>query len=325
MPTLGVDCYLMQADEPADAIVEKLAHDTRIEWVQPMNVYHTMSSPDPLYPVQPGAKFWRLAQIHQVSTGKQVRVAIIDSGIDDNHPDLTGQVSHKENFIDNNPYISEAHGTAVAGIIAARAGNGVGIEGVASDAQLMALRACWEVTPHNTECNSFTLSKALNFAILHKAQVINMSLSGPTDRLLQRLLDVALTQGITVVSALDPHRPDGGFPASYPGVLAITDTQLLRAGVLVAPGRDIPTTVPGGQWGFVNGVSFSCAHVSGLVALLLEINPAQTGQKIKQQLLSASSGTNQSAGMIDACLAVANARGSCVCSCPGNHETNALR
>ena len=323
MPTLGVDCYLMQADGPAESILEQLAHDARIEWAQPVSDYHALSGHDPLYPLQPSAKFWHLSDIHQFSTGNQVRVAVIDSGIDDNHPDLTGQVRQKENFIDNNPYVSEFHGTAVAGIIAARAGNGAGVEGVASNAQLMALRACWEVSPQDTLCNSFTLSKALNFAILHKAQVINLSLAGPGDRLLQKLLEAALTQGITVVAAVDPHRPDGGFPASVPGVLAITDQELSHAGALVTPGRDIPTTVPGGQWGFVNGVSFACAHGSGLVALLLEINPALSPQKIRQQLLAGGSVPYRQTGLIDACSVIAKARGACVCSCPGTNEAKA--
>ena len=326
MPTLGVDCYLMESTEPVENVKTALTLDKRVEWVQEMSVYHTLAANDPLYSLQPSAKFWHLSEIHQVTTGRNIRIAVIDSGVDDNHPDLTGQVNLKENFIDNNPYVSEAHGTAVAGIIGAKAGNGVGIEGVASNAQLMALRACWELSVLDTQCNSFTLGKALNFAILHKAQVINLSLTGPTDKLLQLLLDAALAQGITVVGAFDTRRKDGGFPASHPGVLAISDEDVkqMRMGAMLAPGRDIPTTVPGGKWGLVNGASFACAHVSGLVALLLELNPAQTSEKIKQKLVVTPPVVGRTEGTIDACASVAQSVNSCVCSCNGSNAAKVI-
>jgi subtilisin family serine protease len=327
MPALGVDCYVMEA-ATVDALshsLDMLSHDLRVEWVQPMSTYHSLANNERLYSLQPSAKYWHLTEIHKAVTGRNIRMAIIDSGVDDRHPDLTGQVTLKENFIDDNPYVSESHGTAVAGIIGASAHNGAGIEGVASDAHLMALRACWEVTEHDTRCNSFSLGKALNFAILHKAQVINLSLTGPPDRLLQRLLDVALTQGITVVGAADPHSADGGFPASYPGVLAVADEDAkpVREGMLMAPGRDIPTTAPDGRWSFVNGASFACAHVSGMVALLVELNPSFTPTQIRQELKfnSTSSNDGRPAGAIDACATISKSVGSCICACPLAHAS----
>jgi hypothetical protein len=329
MPTLGVDCYLMEAHEPVEKIMDMLSHDNRVEWVQVMAVYHALGNDeakDALYPLQPSARFWHLSELHQVATGSGVRVAIIDSGVDDNHPELAGQVKLKENFIDNNPYASESHGTAVAGIIAAKADNGRGVVGIAPNANLMALRACWQISEHDTQCNSFTLGKALNFAILHKAQVINMSLTGPPDRLLQMLLDAALAQGITIVSAVDLHHADGGFPASYHGVLAISeeDFNVSRAGVLMAPGRDIPTTAPGGSWQFVSGASFACAHASGLVALLLELKPALTNVTMKQKIVQNSTSSDRPGGAIDACATIALLTGSCVCSCHSNYAAKAI-
>ncbi|HXA47900.1 MAG TPA: S8 family serine peptidase, partial [Burkholderiaceae bacterium] len=264
-------------------------------------------------------------ELHKAATGRNIRMAIIDSGVDEHHPDLTGQVKFKENFVDGNPYVSESHGTAVAGIIGASARTSVGIEGIASDAQLMALRACWEVSEHDTRCNSFTLGKALNFAIMHKAQVINLSLTGQPDRLLQRLLDAALAQDITVVAASDPHIVDGGFPASYPGVIAVADedSKPVRSGILMAPGRDIPTTAPDGRWSFVSGSSFACAHVSGIIALLVELKPSLTPTQIRQELKfhSTQSIDGQPAGAIDACATVSKLAGSCICACPLAHAS----
>lgn len=323
MPALGIDCYVMEvpATESPAHIAEILSQDSRVEWAQPMNMFHGLGGGDPLYPVQPDAKYWHLAEIHHLATGRSMTVAVIDSGVDERHPDLTGQIALKENFVDGNAYAGEAHGTGVAGIIAARADNGAGIEGVAPNARLMALRACWQSPDQVTRCSSFTLGKALNFAIEHDAQIINLSLTGPSDRLLQRLLDAALERGITVVGAFDPQQPAGGFPASHPGVVAVAEqeeTQRVPEGVFTAPGRDIPTTAVGKRWNFVSGSSYAAAHVSGLAALLGELQPhARTSALL--HTMSAGGVMEpvgmRSGGRINACAVIAQAAAACACSC----------
>lgn len=347
MPVLGIDCFVMeeQANEQANASPERtaeiLSRDRRVEWAQPMNAFHALARNDPLYPLQPGATAWHLAELHKVATGRHVRVAVIDSGVEDGHPDLAGQVVFKENFVDGKPDGSETHGTAVAGIIGARAGNGIGIEGVAPDAQLMVLRACWQESDDVTQCNSFTLGKALNAAIMRDAHVINLSLTGPSDHLLQRLLDAALVRGIKVIGAVDPHSANGGFPASHPGVLAVTDdisnqaadrgangaangatTGKIAASVLIAPGRDIPTTAPGARWAFVSGTSFAAAHVSGLVTLLTELRPSLKPFQLREELVINSVDT-RTAGTVDACAAMMRTTGTYPCSGARAHAATA--
>ena len=328
MPLLGVDCFVMQvpAGESPSRIATLLAHDARTKWVQPMGVFHALGHNDPLYPVQPSAKYWHLAELHTVTTGRAVRVAVVDSGVDDGHPDLLGQVALRENFIDGNPYANEAHGTAVAGIIAARADNGIGISGVAPNARVMALRACWQESADSievTRCSSFTLAKALHFAIMHGAQVINLSLTGPSDRLLERLLDVALARGITVIGAIDPDSPGSGFPASYPGVWAVADAGPNgdRTNVLTAPGHDVPTTLPGGRWGFVSGSSYAAAHVAGLAALLTELRQSLAPSQVRAKLLASAPEPTalRMAGTINTCALVTWAAGTCPCLCATSH------
>lgn len=320
MPVLGVDCYVMEAPPGVarQQAMEQLAADTRVEWAQPMASFSALESSklhDPLYATQPAAKFWHIAELHAHASGSGVQVAVIDSGVESEHPDLAGQVALQENFVDATAYAAEKHGTAVAGIIAAKAGNGIGIEGIAPGARLMALRGCWEEADHGTRCNSFTLGKALNFALLHKAQIINMSLGGPSDILMKRLIDVALARGVTVVAAIDPQLPGGGFPAAYPGVIAAASDRAQSAlpGLVVAPGQDIPSTVPGGRWGLVNGTSFSAAHVSGMAALLLGLHPNTPVRR------DAFLGGASLAGGIDACAtvlhAMPHAAGDCACAC----------
>jgi subtilisin family serine protease len=320
MPALGVDCFVMTvADRDAvPRIVLQVAEDPRVESVQAMQAFHVLAHNDSLYALQPSARTWHLADMHKIATGSAVSVAEIDTGVERNHPDLAGRVAIARNFVDGRDDVAEIHGTAVAGIIAARADNGIGVAGIAPDAQLMTLRACWE-TVARAICNTFTVAKAMQFALDEKAKVINMSLGGPRDRLLERLLDAAAARGVTIVAAVDPSLPDGGFPASHRGVLAVAadDVHDTPANALLAPGRDIPTTVTEGRWGFVTGSSFAAAHVTGLVALMRELAPRLSAHEIREALAVPDT-TSVSAGRhapIDACAAIARIGGVCACAC----------
>jgi subtilisin family serine protease len=333
MPVIGVDCFVMEHGDDVgdDSVLAALARDPRVAWAQADNRFQGLDGTDPLYPVQPDGKYWHVAELHRISTGRGVIIAVIDSGIDARHPDLLGQVEVQRNFVDEAASPAEPHGTAVAGIAVARSGNGLGIAGVAPDAKLMALRACWQAPGRATLCSSFTLGKALNFALVNDARIINLSLAGPADRLLEALLRAAVTRGATVVAAVDPRRADGGFPASSGSALAVAAQShaapLAPAGVLLAPGADVPTCVPGARWGFVSGSSFAAAHVSGLAALLAQLRPgAGPGQLRRDIVVSGDVGRigqagnrgarSATGGTIDACASIAHAAGACACSCP---------
>lgn len=322
MPLLHLDCFVMAVPAATSAaeLAGSVAHDPAVEWSEPLHLYHAQGAPprgDPLAAAQPTMRAWHLAELHAVATGRGVTVAVIDSRIDGAHPDLAGQVATAEDFVTDHPGASEQHGTAVAGIIAAKGDNGVGIIGVAPEARLMGLRACWQETLANTVCDSLTLAKALHFAIEHKARIINLSLSGPRDLLLEKLIRVGLDGGATVVAAFDRNQPDGGFPASLTGVIAVSDKELVvpRAGVYTAPGSDVPATVPGGRWDLVSGSSYSAAQVSGLMALLRERHRRGGGAVDLVPARSAS-------GAIDAC-ATLDVGGSD--ACPRAAQTPATR
>jgi hypothetical protein len=323
MPALGVDCFVMEApdDLALEPLIERMALDARVESVEAMNFFRVLSHDDPLYPLQPTAALWRLDELHRVATGRNVRVAAIDSGIELDHPDLAGRVMVARNFVDTRDAVAELHGTAVAGIIGARADNSVGIVGVAPDASLMALRACWQAPSGEgaAVCSSFTLAKALQFAIDNNARVINLSLGGPRDRLLERLLAVAASHGAVIVAAADPRFPDGGFPASLSGVLAVAadDAHDAAEAIYLAPGRDIPTTLPGRRWGLVGGSSYAAAQVAGLVALLIDLAPDQNLQQIRETLSTSerSAAAPRQRAIVDACAAVARTVRACACGC----------
>jgi len=317
MPLLGVDCYVLEAPagRSIQAEADSLAHDPAVEWSQPMHLYHAEAADPPtaaLFRAQPAAIAWRLADLHRMATGRGVLVAVVDSQVDTTHPDLAGRVRLSRDFAVGRPSRGERHGTGVAGVIAARGGDGAGIVGVAPEARLMALRACWQPNPAagETVCDSLTLAKALHFAIDNRAEVINLSLSGPADPLLGRLLDVAESRGITIVGAFDPAAAGGGFPAQHQGVLAVSDQPVARPrdGLYSAPGHDIPTTQPGGRWSLVNGSSYAAAHVSGLVALLRQ----RVSSPIDGRLLVAA---KTGGGAIDACASLVRVAGPCDCAC----------
>jgi hypothetical protein len=321
MPALNLDCYVMQAAPGAarERLLQMLADDPRVESAQPMHVFKLLGSADPLFPSQPAAVRWHLRELHAVATGKGVVVAQVDSGVAVNHPDLRGQVAVARNLVPGQSFVAEAHGTEVAGIIAARADNGIGIAGIAPQARLLALRACWQLADASAQCNSFTLAQALQFALRAHAQVINLSLSGPRDPLLARLLDVALRHGASVVAAVDAQSADGGFPASHPGVLAVASSgdAGLVAGAVQAPGRDIPTTRLDDGWGMVSGSSFAAAQVSGLAALLLQATPKLNSAQLRESLAPvATIGlANNAPAPINACAAIERSVHRCICAC----------
>jgi hypothetical protein len=325
MPSIGVRCFLgeIKADENPEEIAARIASDMRVESVQTVQLFHTLGHNDPLYSLQSSARLLRLDELHRMATGKQVRIAQVDTGVDVGHPDLKGQISDAKNFVDGSDYVAESHGTAVAGIIVAKADNRIGIVGVAPDATLLALRACWQ-NPADTDgavCSSFTLAKAIQYAILRHANVLNLSLAGPRDRILERLIDQAIENGMSVVGAIDPDFPSNSFPASHVGVLAVAVAGTPGRGsmAIYAPGDHVLTTTPDAGWGFVSGSSFAAAHVTGIAALLLEISPALKPADIHAMLHEHMAGETLAAGgtILNACSLLASVWRKPDCPCCG--------
>src|SRR5437870_5949051 len=129
---------------------------------------------DPLRSQQWGLDMIEADAAHQVTTGAGAVVAVVDSGVYAAHPDLAGRLLPGHDFVDNDstPQDDNGHGTHVTGIIAADAGNGVGIEGVAPGATILPLRAL-DADGNGT---STDIAHAIDYAVAHGAQVINLSL-----------------------------------------------------------------------------------------------------------------------------------------------------
>jgi subtilisin family serine protease len=315
LPILGVDCYVMDLPPAANAdeVAARLARDPRVAWAQPMHVFRALGHDDPLFAVQPAAAEWHLNEVHAAATGRNVRVAVVDSGVQLDHPDLVGQIVGHASFAGDREERAETHGTAVAGIIAGRADNHVGIVGVAPEASLLALRACREVSARETTCSTLGLALALHAAIDRGAQVINLSLGGPFDRLIEQLVGAAVSRGIPVVAAADRSVSAGGFPASVAGVVAVVDENggIAPAGMVAAPGSDVPSSLPGSRWGLVSGSSYAAAHVSALLALMIDAHARSHGPPSPPQ----SAIVVGADGRIDSCASLGRAGAACVCDC----------
>ena len=184
---------------------------------------------------------------------------------------------------------------------------------MAPDATLLPLRACWQ-DPANADaalCSSFTLAKAIQFALEQQVRVLNLSFSGPRDRLLERLIDRAAERGVAVVGAVDPAAPDRSFPASHSRVIAVAvgDDPRLPDHAILAASSAILTTVPAGGWGWFSGASFAAAHVAGVAALLIEARPSLSGDEIRAVLQGRGERAAPAGGAprLDACAALSAA------------------
>jgi hypothetical protein len=327
---LHMHCAVLAIPEGADrgSLLAALAHDPRIRLAQPMQTFATRTEVynDPYVDLQRGFRQMDVADAHPWSRGEGVRVAIIDTGADTDHPDLRGNVAAAANFVDADAvqFRRDRHGTEMAGLIAAAANNHRGIVGIAPNAHLLIYKACWQsqADADAALCNSLTLARALAAALDAHAQVVNLSVAGPEDALLHVLIAAVLEGGILFVGAA-PAAPSGGEARllQQSGVIEVasSESRAGAAGALYAPGREILTLLPGGRYDFASGDSIATAQVTGVIALLLAKNPALSAAAAYRLLRDTSSHSLgvASGGVggtrVDACAAVVAVvgRGSC--------------
>lgn len=299
MTEVGIHCavYLVPSGLSLEKTIDRLAKDKRIDIVQKIHQFQTKAHNynDPYYKLQSNMHAMQIGQAHGIATGRNVTIAMIDTGVDITHPDLNGQIGFNKNFASgvSSSFSTDMHGTAIAGILVARTNNETGIIGIAPDARLIVLKACWpnKTNSFDAICNSFTLALAVNSAIKSGAKILNMSLSGPQDPLLELLLKKATEKGMIVIAS-DPGSTKNSerFPASLENVIPVqtirnsNSKNLNQNQSINAPGEHILTTLPHGSYEFVSGSSISAAQVSGIVALLLELKPDLTLSETKKIL-----------------------------------------
>jgi len=275
----------------------EFATDASVRSVQPNFRYFLQDQKAALTegdPAQYALAKLRLPEAHTLAHGANVTVAVIDSGIDANHPELANSIADSFDALGSKEG-PHAHGTEVAGAIVAHAR----LMGAAPAARILAIRAfgTTQNAPNGAESTSFVVLKGLDYAVAHGAQIINMSFAGPNDALIERGVAAAFAKGVVMVAASGNAGPKSPplYPAAYADVIAVsaTDAQdrLLAASnrgsyiAVAAPGADIFLPAPDGKYQFASGTSFSAAYVSGLAALVLERNPALKPEELRADLM----------------------------------------
>ena len=235
-----------------------------------------------------------------LTTGDRFTVAVEDSGVRFDHPDLAGRLrTDGFNFVADSGDVSDdlGHGTEVAGLIAANSNNGVGIAGISWAASILPVK----IANAQGSIDANAAAEGIYYAVEHGARILNLSYGGETSSgALEDAVSYALSNQVTVVAAAG-NAPDGApeYPAAYPGVIAVTATdagdQLAFFNsygpyvTLSAPGQDIYTTAlnkdASGDYGLHSGTSFSSPIVAGTAALMLTLNSYLRPAQIKTALV----------------------------------------
>ncbi|MDG4822830.1 type VII secretion-associated serine protease mycosin [Asanoa sp. WMMD1127] len=231
---------------------------------------------------------------HELSQGLGVTVAVVDSGVE-LHPDLRSNVLPGTNVLgtagSDGHTDSTGHGTGMAGIIAAHGDGSAGALGLAPKAKILPVAAGLGDSPKGQDA----VAEGIAWATTHGAEVINVSGGGnPSDRL-RAAVEAAVDADVVVVAAAgNQPRSNVGFPAAYPGVLAVGATDhngdiaaISATGesvALTAPGEDIMTTRLGGAYGAGTGTSDAAAIVSGAVALVRSRFPELSAAEVVHRL-----------------------------------------
>jgi subtilisin family serine protease len=315
--SLSVYCFVYRVADGEDRenVIDKLRADARVESAQALNIFETGAGPVTVYDdtyaeLQHGLDTLDLTRAHRYSRGRGVRIAVIDSNADINHEDLKGRIRRVEDFAGNGVAPDRHHGTAVTSVIAANANNAKGIVGVAPEAKVDLYVACWsDATSDIAVCDSFTLAKALDTVLERPPDVLNLSLAGPADALLRRLLVKALERNVIVIAARPSGRPPAQqFPASMSQVIAVdssgTATGAGPDALIYAPGEQILVAIPDNAYDFKSGSSLATAHVSGVVALMLALSPRSDAIMIQEMLTESQFGNHGGAISINACKAL---------------------
>jgi len=281
--SLNVYCLIVDIPDSSDAILKSLEADERVEWVQPSNNFSLLSSDSKgINSIDSPSSLLSLQNGRSIADGEGVNIALIDSAVADNHPDLAQSIAQTHDLVIGSasgvkPSGSkltrgERHGTAMAGILVASPSNDLGLKGVAPKAEVYAYRGCWELESGDTQCNTLSLARALDGVAQSDASILNLSLSGPKDLLLDRLVDRLVAQGVFVVAAFDPKRPsESRFPSRRDGVLIVRAEHMNQDfnGEFTAPGKRIVVS-PTKGYSLMTGHSVATAYTTGVLALIVQ-------------------------------------------------------
>jgi len=314
-----IDVYRIEipSDVTVPEMVQKYLNLPGVEFAEPNGIYYALTTlpDDPYYTYQWALPIIEAPEAWDIATrGEDVSVAIVDSGVDLDHPDLADQVGPGYDFVndDSDPRDDYGHGTHCAGITAANANNGIGIAGLSRDTKIMAVKVLGQWGWGTWD----DIAQGINYAADNDARIISLSLGGYTpSSTLEDAVNYAYAQGCLLVAAAgndDLNTPF--YPAAYPNVMAVaaTNSDDLKAWYsnfgshieVSAPGgetfflhdaRGVLSTMPtywvtlnnygySTDYDFLQGTSMACPYVAGLGGCILSRNPYLRNDQVREYI-----------------------------------------
>jgi subtilisin family serine protease len=331
-------------DQPAAEVQANLDRSPLVSDVGPNTIRHAAAVPnDPSFSAQSSyLQTMHLPDAWNTTTGNDSMIlAILDSGVQLNHPDLVGRLVPGWDFVNNDSDPSDdfGHGTMVAGIAAASTNNGRGVAGATWQGKIMPVK----VLNSAGAADDNNIAAGIKYAVDHGARVINLSLGGPGEGtgILQQYVDYATSRNVVVVAAAGNDGDKGvleatapHYPAACNGVIAVGATDAVGNHApfssygnwidVVAPGDltnsnqqdGITTTMRGSTYGVGAGTSFSSPLVAGVAFLMRAADPNASGATISSRLIGSAQDLGPAgfdsvygAGMVDATAALAAVSG----------------
>jgi thermitase len=315
----GVGAKVVSVSGDPAVVAERLNRSALVDYAEPNFILKATATPnDPLFPElyglnntgqtggRPDADIdapegWDAAGLGAFPGTGGVKIGIVDTGIDQTHPELSGKVVNCADsiggaLVEGMCVDDSLHGTHVAGTIAAKANNATGVAGVDFNAGLVICKALRGgagvgLTSDVASCITWAHSKG--------AKVISMSLGGGASTTLQNAVAAAWENGGTTGSVLVAAAGNDGnstvsYPAGYAQVISVaaTDHNDAKASFsntnadveIAGPGVNVLSTIPGGQYAELSGTSMATPHVSGVAGVLWQLNPGDTANGIRSRL-----------------------------------------
>ncbi|MED1862464.1 S8 family serine peptidase [Fictibacillus nanhaiensis] len=292
--SLGYDVVKIDKGKKLDAVMQNYSKLNSVTYVSPSALFTRQGTPDPKTAEQYHLSLLNVGKAQTMSGKNKVRVAVIDTGIDKNHPELKNKLLPSYNAVNPmNQGSPDSHGTHVAGIIAGEKGNGIGGYGINPNVEILPI----DVFDRGMGASDYVIAEAILYAVEKKAKVINMSLGGYSNSpLIAEAVKKALAANVTVVAAAGNEAIDmPSYPAALEGVISVGSTNKLNelsyysnygpSVDVVAPGEDVYAPLyhyeKKSSFMKMSGTSMSSPVVAGVASLLLSKNPNLTPKQIE--------------------------------------------
>ncbi|MBI4129962.1 peptidase S8 [Candidatus Roizmanbacteria bacterium] len=292
---INTDVIRVPAGIAVQELIEKYRQNPQVEYAEPNFLATAFLTPnDPYYNNQWNLKKVGVEEAYDIAKGGGTLIAVIDTGVDNTHSDLSGLVIEGYNTIDGNTntFDDHGHGTHVAGIASAQTDNSNGVASISYQATILPVKVLTKEGYGTYD----DVSEGIVFAADKGARIVNLSLGGSSDsETLKRAVRYAQSKGSMLVAAAGNNGNDAlVYPAAYSGVLAVSASDQndnlasfssYGSNIFVAsPGVSITSSVPGSTYKQYSGTSMAAPHLAGLLVLALSAEPSLSNADLIDQV-----------------------------------------